>query len=46
MALALAYYGINYMLYPVINITWILIIDILLYCLVNIIINLKTKTSE
>lgn len=44
--LAVAYYGINYMLYPVINITWILIIDILLYCLVNIIINLKTKTSE
>lgn len=43
--LALLYVGINYMLFPLIHPTWLLTIDILLYCAVNMCINLKMKKA-
>ena len=44
LGLALVYICLNYGLYSFIGSTWILLIDILLYCLVNICINIKLKT--
>ena len=39
LGMAVAYTAINFGLYPLINLTWIIIIDILIYCLVNVCIN-------
>lgn len=44
--LAVVYGAVNYTLYPLINPTWLLAIDIVLYCLVNICINLKMKRQH
>ena len=44
--LAGVYGAVNYTLYPLINPTWLLAIDIVLYCLVNICINLKMKRQH
>jgi hypothetical protein len=39
LGLAMAYAAINFGLYPLLNFTWIIVVDILIYCLVNVCIN-------
>ena len=39
LGLAIAYIAINFGLYPLLDLTWIIIIDILTYCTVNVFIN-------
>ena len=39
LALAVAYAAINFGLYPLLNFTWIIVIDVLIYSLVNVCIN-------
>ena len=45
LALALCYIVLNSLLYPLLSSTLIIAIDILLYCAVNLCINLKMKTA-
>ena len=46
LGLSLVYCMLNYGLYTFLSSTWIFIIDILLYCFVNLCINLKIKAEE
>ena len=39
LGLAIAYAAINFGLFPLLSFTWIIIIDVLIYCLVNVCIN-------
>lgn len=39
LGLAVAYAAINFGLYPLVNLTWIIIIDVLIYSLVNVCVN-------
>lgn len=45
LGLALVYDLMNYGLYPFLSSTWILIVDVLIYCFVNVCINLKIKAA-
>ena len=45
LTIAIGYIAINGMLYTKLDTTWILVIDILLYCLVNTCINKKMKAT-
>ena len=45
MGLAIVYVFINYGLFPICSSTWILMIDILLYCIINTGINLKMRSA-
>jgi len=39
LGLAVAYAAINFGLYPLLNFTWIIVVDVLIYSLVNVCIN-------
>jgi hypothetical protein len=39
LGLAVGYAAINFGLYPLLNLTWIIVIDVLIYSLVNVCIN-------
>ena len=46
MVLAICYIGMNYLLYMIMPITIIVIVDMIVYCIVNLCINLKMKPTE